>query len=174
MPSSSRLIGVRAALDRFCIYLQGTSLTASLPSMAWPAKVTPESEADVSPQAIPVSVVLKWRTRSSRPSALASSMCADAWAIAVAFGPNLTVEGATVVASKVSEPRIATGMLPLLLGLMLLGSLPGLMSMPTIPPGLTAMLMGLAANGVVLSSVSTPVAESTAWTDTSFELTLAT
>ena len=41
----------------------------------------------------------------------------------------------TVVASKVSELRIATGITPLLRGLMELGWLPGLMSIPILTVG---------------------------------------
>jgi hypothetical protein len=62
------------------------------------------------------------------PSPSTSSKAECTGAASVPVGPNSTEVGSAVVASKVSVVRIATGTFPLLLGLMLFGKLPGLMS----------------------------------------------
>jgi len=58
---------------------------------------------------------------------------------------NTKEEGLTVVASKSSVPNIATGMAPLLDGLIEFGKLPGLMSISTLPknPALAGPMLQL-------------------------------
>jgi len=65
------------------------------------------------------------------PSPSTSSRAACTAAASVPLAPKRTVDQATVVASKVAVVRIATSIVTLLLGLMLFGKLPGLMSIPT-------------------------------------------
>ena len=65
------------------------------------------------------------------PSPSTSSTAALDDAASVPVTPKRTVVASTVVASKVAVVRMATGVTPRLLGLMLFGKLAGLMSIET-------------------------------------------
>ena len=67
-------------------------------------------DANVAPQAIPVSRVLNRSSRSARRSRFTSFTMTSTGAASVPVAPNRTVAGSTVRASKLSLLRIATGM----------------------------------------------------------------
>lgn len=75
----------------------------------------------MSPHAMPVSWVLKWRIISVSPSPSTSSRAERTGAASVPVAPKRTVVESTVVASKVSVVRMATGIFPWLRGLILFG-----------------------------------------------------
>ena len=106
-------------------------LIASLPLIGSPPKVSPVRLALVSPQAMPVSLILKCSTRSRSPSPSTSLTWPCECAMPAPSGPKATVDGSTSRASKDALVRIATGILPPDRGLTPLGSLPGLMSIST-------------------------------------------
>ena len=94
-------------------YLHPLVLMESDPSIACPLKVSPVRKAEVSPHRMPVSWVLKRRIISISPSPSTS------------FNADRLGTVSVPVAPKVPVVRTATGMTPLLLGLMLFGKLPG-------------------------------------------------
>src|SRR5215204_263411 len=104
-------------------YLHPTVLMESDPAISCPLTVSPKSDTEVTPHTIPVSWVLKWRTMSMSPSPSTSSRVKCTGAASVPVAPKRTVLGSTVVPSKVSVVRMATGTFPLLLGLILSGKL---------------------------------------------------
>ena len=118
------------------------------PLIICPPKVSPVREAEVSPHAMPVPWVLKWRIISVSPSPSTSSRADCTGAASVPVAPKSTVVGSTVVASKESVVRMATGIFPLLLGLMLFGKLPGLMSIAT---------ESVSGSGTALKLVTSPI-----------------
>src|ERR1041385_4917108 len=89
------------------VYLQPGVLIESDPWIICPADVCPSRLADVSPHWMPVSAVLKWRTRSSVPSPFTSDSAA--WTGAAPAGPNRTLLASTDRTSKLDVPRMATG-----------------------------------------------------------------
>ena len=109
--------------------LHPTVLMESDPEIVRPLKVFPARLAELSPHAMPVPWVLKNRRRSRSPSPSTSII----WLLTdkVPSGPNPTLIGSTVVASKDWVVRMATGISPLLFGLMLFGKATGLISMTT-------------------------------------------
>src|SRR6266851_3465721 len=111
---------------------RGTMRTESVPRTGIPSTVLPIRTPTASPETNPVLCVLKWQTKSGRPSPFTSSVLQKAKLDSSPLRPKVSeVWSIRATASNVRLDKTATGMFPLLPGLMLSVESPGLMSMAT-------------------------------------------
>src|SRR5260370_22583677 len=121
--------GVGCGTPRLPCYF-GTMRTESVPRTGIPSTVLPFKMPTVSPEANPVLWVLKLQTKSSRPSPFTSSVLQKAKLDSSPVRPKVSeVWSMRATASIVRLDRTATGIFPLLRGLIVLVESPGLMSM---------------------------------------------
>src|SRR5262249_41644488 len=105
--------------------------TESIPMKGVPDRLSPFRIPTLSPALNEVFWVLKWHTKSSSPSPFTSSPfeLQKAKLCSSPVGPKAKEGRSTsCTASKDLVERIATGIFPLLFGLMLFGNSPGLIS----------------------------------------------